>query len=325
MARQFAILAGMALIETKFVTSGGLRLWTERSGAPEDPVVLLIMGTSAPAIGWPDELVETLVHGGRQVLRFDHRDTGRSDCVDFAARPYTLTDMAADAVAVLDGYGVGAAHVVGASLGGTIAQWLAVHRPERVRTLTSIMSGPMGHDAGPAWARALNGEEPDPDDLPPPAPRFLAHLGRLATMPRTTREERLAADLSTWRVLCGDALPFDEDAARRFVETAYDQANDYEAATNHDLAGKRMTDDRLVPLSSVTAPALVVHGTEDPLRPLPHGEAVAAAIPGARLRTVPGMGHGFFSPGLPRRVAALVLEHTAEPGLMRSHEGVREA
>ncbi|MDN3352006.1 alpha/beta hydrolase [Actinomadura sp. DC4] len=316
----------MTSVDTKFVTSDGLRLWTERTGSADAPAVLLVMGTSAPAIGWPDELVETLATGGRQVLRFDHRDTGRSDCVDFAARPYALADMAADALAVLDRYEIEAAHVVGASLGGAIAQWLAVHRPERVRTLTSIMAGPMGHDAGPAWARALGGQEPDPGDLPPPAARFLAHLGRLATMPRTTREEIVAADLETWRVLCGgEAVPFDEDAARRFVETAYDQANDYAAATNHDLAGRRMTADRLVPLSSIAAPTLVVHGSEDPLRPPEHGAAVAAAIPGARLRTISAMGHGFFSPGLPRRVAGLVLGHTAGPGLMRSHEGLREA
>jgi hypothetical protein len=124
--------------------------------------------------------------------------------------------MAVDATAVLDGHGITAAHVVGASLGGAIGQWLAVHRPERVLTLAAIMTGPMGHDAGPAWARALGGQAPDPGDLPPPS-----------------------------------------------------------------------------------------------LRPLlPHGAALTAEIPGARLRRVDGMGHGFFSPGLPRRVAGLVLEHT---------------
>ncbi|GAA4493569.1 alpha/beta fold hydrolase [Actinoallomurus oryzae] len=296
--------------ERTFVNSAGLRLWTERFGAPEDPAILLIMGTATPAIGWPGELVETLVGGGHQVLRFDHRDTGRSDCVDFATHPYTLADLAADAVAVLDGHGVAAAHVVGASLGGAIAQWLAVHRPERVRTLTAIMTGPMGADAGPAWARALAGQAPDPDDLPPPAPRFLEHLARKARMPRTTREERIAADLETWRVLNGDVLPFDEPAARRLVADSHDSADDPAAAANHDLASRRMTDDRRVPLTSITAPTLVVHGTEDPLRPLPHGEALAAQIPGARLRTVPGMGHTFLSPGLPRRVAELLLEHT---------------
>ncbi|WP_211303052.1 alpha/beta fold hydrolase [Allonocardiopsis opalescens] len=291
--------------------SGELRLWTERSGDPNDPPVLLVMGTSAPAAGWPDELVAALVAGGRQVIRFDHRDTGRSSCVDFAARPYTLADMAADALAVLDGHAVADAHLVGASLGGAIGQWLAVHRPERVRTLTVVMSAPMGHDAGPAWARALAGQAPDPDDLPPPAPAFLHHLARLAERPPSTREEQIAASLETWRVLNGGALPFDEAAALAFVTGAHDRAADPAAAANHDLAGRALTPDRLAPLSAITAPTLVVHGTEDPLLPLPHGRALAERIPGARLRTVPGMGHGFHSPGLPERIAGMILEHTA--------------
>src|SRR4051794_8476354 len=94
----------------KFISAGDLRLWTERFGDPEHPAVLLVMGTSAPGIGWPDELVETLVAAGKQVIRFDHRDTGRSDCVDFATAPYAIADMAADTVAVLDGYEIDAAH-----------------------------------------------------------------------------------------------------------------------------------------------------------------------------------------------------------------------
>src|ERR1700751_5990919 len=94
---QFMDMAG-----EMFVTSGEVRLWTQRFGDPGDPAVLLIMGTSAQGIGWPDELIEVLVAGGRQVIRYDHRDTGRSTCVDFAARPYALADIAAHAVAVLD-------------------------------------------------------------------------------------------------------------------------------------------------------------------------------------------------------------------------------
>lgn len=299
--------------EERFVASGDVRLWAERSGSPGAPAVLLIMGTSAQGIGWPDDLVDVLVAGGRQVIRFDHRDTGRSTCVDFDARPYALADMAADAVAVLDGYQVAAAHIAGASLGGAIGQWLAVHRPERVLTLTAIMTGPLGHDAGPAWARALAGKEADPGDLPPPSPRFLRHLAERAAMPQTTRAEQVAAGLATWRVLNGDVLPFDEPAARRFVETSYDRATDFAAAANHDRAGRQMTPDRLVPLSTITVPTLVVHGTEDPLRPLPHGQALAAQIPGARLETVHGMGHGFFSPGLPRRVGEIILGQTRTP------------
>src|SRR4051794_24287283 len=122
------ILAILAFVNgEKFVDSGGLRLWTERFGDPAAPAVLLIMGTASQGIGWPDELVAALVDGGRQVIRYDHRDTGRSDRVDFAAHPYTLADLAGDAAAVLDGHAIGAAHVAGASLGGAIAQWLAAH------------------------------------------------------------------------------------------------------------------------------------------------------------------------------------------------------
>jgi pimeloyl-ACP methyl ester carboxylesterase len=309
----FAKFLVMGITEGKFIASGDVRLWAERSGSPDDPAVLLVMGTSAQGIGWPDELIGALVGGGRQVIRFDHRDTGRSTCVDFAARPYALADLAADAVAVLDGHHVAAAHIAGASLGGAIGQWLAVHRPGRVLTLTVIMTGPLGHDAGPAWARALAGQEPDPGDLPPPSPRFLRHLAERAAMPQTTREERVAVGIETWRVLNGDALPFDEPAARRFVETSYDRATDFAAAVNHDRAGRQMTPDRLAPLSKITAPALVIHGTEDPVRPLPHGHALAAQIPYARLEAVPGMGHGFFSPGLPFHVGQIILGHTQSP------------
>lgn len=296
-------------IEGTFVTSNSVRLWSERFGDPENPAVLLIMGTSTPGMGWPEELIQVLVDAGLQVLRFDHRDTGRSTCVDFATHPYGVAEMAEDALAVLDGHGIDAAHVVGASLGGAIAQWLAVHRPERVLSLSAIMSAPMGHDSGPAWARAFAGQPPDPNDLPPPSPAFLRHLQEKAGMPQSTRDEVLAANVETWRVLNGDALPFDEEAARRLVADSYDQAADPSAAINHDQAGRRMTDDRRAPLSRITAPTLVVHGTADPLLPQAYGEALAAQIPHARLHKIEGMGHGFFSPGLPARVGRVLADH----------------
>ncbi|MEV7597258.1 alpha/beta fold hydrolase [Kitasatospora sp. NPDC089797] len=293
------------------VESGELRLWTERLGSPGDPAVLMVMGTSAPGLGWPDELVDAFVAGGLQVIRYDHRDTGRSSCVDFATHPYALADLALDATAVLDGHRVAAAHVVGASLGGAIGQWLAVHRPERVLTLTAIMTGPMGHSAGPAWARAMAGQAADPSDLPPPTPRFLAHLAHRATLPQGTRDEYVTANLETWRVLNGDVLPFDEPAAHRFVQASFDRTGDHTAALNHDLAGRHMTEDRLAPLASIKAPTLVIHGTEDPLRPLPHGRALAEEIPHSRFQPMAGMGHSLFSPGLPRQVGEIIREHIA--------------
>jgi pimeloyl-ACP methyl ester carboxylesterase len=291
------------------VNSQGLRLWAERFGDPADPAVLLVMGTSAQAIGWPDELVEILVDSGNNVIRFDHRDTGQSDYVDFAAAPYTMADMAADALAVLDAHQVTAAHIVGASLGGRIGQLLAVHYPDRVRTLTLIMTSPMGHDAGPAMMRAMTGQPPDPGDLSAPSPEFLQHVTAVVSVPPVTHEERVAAAMETWRIINGTERPFDAEAARRNVENSMARARNYQAAGQHDLAGRPMIPERRAPLSRIAAPTLVIHGTADPLHPLPHGEAVASQIPGSRLAPVPGMGHGFFSPGLPAEIASVIAGH----------------
>ena len=118
------------------VTSGELRLWVDRIGDPADPAVLLIAGAEAQGIGWPSALVDRLVAGGLQVIRYDHRDTGESDSVDFDESPYSIVDLVEDAVAVLDGLDVESAHVLGASMGGVIAQWLAATHPDRVVTLT---------------------------------------------------------------------------------------------------------------------------------------------------------------------------------------------
>jgi len=255
-------------------------------------------------------LVEALGRGRRQVIRFDHRDTGQSSTVDFDRQPYTLTDMTADTLAVLDAHQVPAAHIVGASLGGGIAQLLAVHHPERVLTLTALMTSPMGHSSGPAWARALSGQDPDPSDLPPPAREFLAHVMKMASSPPTTPDDRLAADLETWPVLNGPVRPFDEPAARHLVEQSRRRARDYSAALHHDAAGRSMTPDRQAPLATVKAPAQVIHGTADPLLPPAHGQALAAQLPAAKLHLVPGMGHSFFSPGLPSTIADLILAHS---------------
>ncbi|MEV4770352.1 alpha/beta fold hydrolase [Micromonospora humida] len=297
--------------EENVVRRGHLRLWTERFGQPDDPTVLLVMGTSTQGIGWPDELVEALVDSGRQVIRFDHRDTGRSDSVDFTTHPYTLADLATDAVAVLDAYGVATAHIVGTSLGAAIGQWLAVHRAARVRTLTAMASSPMGNNPGPAWARALAGRPAAQGELPPPTARFLDHLMDAARAPRATARQRVDADVQTWRILNGDVLPFDEPAARRFVEHCHDRAGNLAAAANHDLAGRRWDDDRRASLSGITAATLVLHGSDDPLFPPAHGEALAAQIPTARLEIVPGMGHHpFFAPGLTERIAGSIIRHT---------------
>jgi pimeloyl-ACP methyl ester carboxylesterase len=285
--------------EERFVSSGPLRLWTERAGDPADPAVLLIAGSAAQSVCWPDALIARLVGRGVQVIRFDHRDTGRSSVVDFDTEPYGLAAMAADCVAVLDGYGLPAAHVAGASMGGMIAQWLGVHEPSRVRSLTLITTSPMGYDWRPALARSRAGEPPAPGDLPPPTPGFLAHLA-LGLPPG------VETDVALFRVFNGPVRPMDEPAVRAMLELALSRAVDPAAAANHNRIAEMFTPDILAPLSSITSPTTIVHGDQDPVFPLGHGEALAAAIPGADLRVVPGMGHIFFSPGLPEEVADLV-------------------
>ncbi|MCU7728150.1 alpha/beta fold hydrolase [Actinoplanes sp. KI2] len=285
--------------DERFVASGPLRIWTERVGDPELPAVLMVMGSGAQSVSCPDALVGRLVERGVQVLRFDHRDTGRSSVVDFDAHPYTIGDMARDCLAVLDGYGLDSAHVAGTSLGGMIAQWLGVHAPDRVRSLTVISSTPMGHDLRPVWARAQAGEPADPDDLPPPAPAYFAHLA--AGLPAGVE-----SDVTLFRVFNGPVRPFDEPAARAMLELALSRATDPAAAANHGRAAWTPSPDVLVPLSSITAPTSIVHGDQDPVHPPAHGKALAAAIPGAVLHIVPGMGHVMTSPGLPEQIADLI-------------------
>ncbi|CAL9582697.1 alpha/beta fold hydrolase [Streptomyces sp. enrichment culture] len=291
----------------RMVPAGELQLWTEQFGDPDDPAVLLVMGAGAQGVQWNDGFVRRLVAGGRRVIRYDHRDTGRSSTVDFGTRPYTVDDMAADALAVLDGLGVEQAHFVGASLGGVIAQRLAATHPDRMPTLTAVASTPLGTDMGDIVGRAMTGRPPLPGQLPPPAPELLALL---ASVPPSAAslEGYIAARTPLWRILHGSELPFDEEEYRAMEARVYERARDLSAALNHTRAGAAGFG-AAEELAGVAVPALVLHGTADPMFPFAHGEALAAAIPGARLVPLPGMGHTLPSL-LDGPLAEEVLRHT---------------
>ncbi|OEJ97810.1 hydrolase [Streptomyces thermolilacinus SPC6] len=289
------------------VPAGELQLWTEEFGDPDDPAVLLVMGAGAQGVQWNDGFVRRLVAGGRRVIRYDHRDAGRSSTVDFATRPYTVADMAADALAVLDGLGVERAHFVGASLGGVIAQRLAATHPDRMLTLTALASTPLGTDMADIVSRAMTGQPSLPGQLPPPTPELLALLA--SAPPRATSlEGHIASRMPLWRLLHGPELPFDEEEYRAMETRVYERARDLSAALNHTLAGAAGFGAAEV-LAGVAVPVLVLHGTADPMFPFAHGEALAAAIPGARLVPLPGMGHTLPSL-LDGRLAEEVLRHT---------------
>ena len=292
-------------VSERMIHAGEIEIWTESFGDSADPTILLVMGPS-PGILWPDELCERLAEGGRHVIRYDHRDTGRSTSVDFATSPYTLSDLAADAVGALDAYSVGAAHLVGFSGGGAIAQTIALERPERVNSLTSWGSHTLGGAAiaGIGQGREVNGL---PGSEPKVVEAFRILFQHMAG--DADESERIEGFVGLMRAFAGTLAPFDEKEARDLAKRVVVHTRDRGSAANHFLA-LASSPDRRAMLAKITAPTLVIHGTVDPAVPPPHGEATAKAIPGARLLTIEGLGHDFPRPVLPQIVAA-ILEHTA--------------
>lgn len=269
-------------------SANGINIWYETFGERASPPVLLIMGQGAQATGWPTPFCQRLADAGRFVIRYDNRDTGYSTWFN-DDQPYSLDDMAADAAGLLDALVITRAHVIGASLGGAIAQLLAIAHPERVRSLTSIMSSP-GRDAPPAENRA-------------------ALLERFERERLADDEASIEESVESWRMCAGRSHPFDTAWWRDFVTEQHRRAPNPASNAHHRLAMEH-SGSRLALLPRITAPTLVIHGDEDPLVPLSEGEAVANAIHGARLVVVPGMGHE-LPPWTWDHILPPVIEHTA--------------
>ncbi|WP_162184918.1 alpha/beta fold hydrolase [Allokutzneria albata] len=261
------------------ITNNGLTLWCEDFGDPTDPAVLLVMGHGGQGTAWPDSFCEALAAGGRRVVRFDNRDTGLSDSVDFAASPYTVGDLAADALAVLDALGIECAHVVGLSMGGMIGQEMAIEHPERVLSLTSWMSTP----------DVLDPATFDWKSLPVRHAKVTEFVARTAACPPATRAERVEAGVGLIRVCAGSATKLDEVATRSWVEAGLDRS-EKDGSLNHSLAISRSRE-RFDLLPGLSLPTLVLHGTDDGVIPFAHGEQTARLIPGARFVPLPGVGH----------------------------------
>ncbi|MET9251419.1 alpha/beta fold hydrolase [Nonomuraea sp. NPDC003709] len=289
-----------------------VEIWSEEFGAAADEPILLVMGSMSQGILWPDEFVGRLSAGGRRVVRYDHRDTGRSATVDFEREPYTWGDIKDDVLRVMDAHGLESAHLVCHSAGGLLGQLIAVERPGRVRSLTVIGSSPLGGGEGMVIMRALMGRPQPEGSLPGPAPEFVAHYqGLMASPPPADRRERIEAMIAEQRVLHGTGLPFDEDAARRLQERIFDRARDLDAVVNHRLAAMAQPDFEPVGvLDRVKVPTLVIEGTHEPAKP-GHGVIIAEGIPGARLMMVEGMGHT-LPPEVHEELADAILAHTSE-------------
>ena len=275
----------------RMIETDGVRLCVETFGDPGDPPVLLVMGMAGSMLWWDEGFCRTLADGGRFVVRYDHRDTGRSTTYEPGRPGYDGDDLLADIGRVLDGLGLHAAHLVGVSMGGGLSQDFVLEHPGRVRSLVLMSTSPVvsGGDL-PGIADEYGGflaqPAPDPDD----ADAVAAHL------------------LAETRVLAGGRRPFDEAYMRTLIARDMARADRYASAANHArIAGGEASRHEL---SEIAAPTLVIHGTADPLFPVEHGVALADGIPGARLMTIGDAGHG-LEPADHDLVARAILEHTA--------------
>jgi pimeloyl-ACP methyl ester carboxylesterase len=282
-----------------FCRVGDIDLCYETFGDSADPAVLLIMGLGTQMLGWDEEFCTELAGRGFFVVRYDNRDIGHSTILadapvptlgqilrrDKRAASYTLAEMAADGVGLLDHLGIERAHVVGASMGGMIAQTIAARRPERVLSLVSIMSS-----TGSRW----RGQ---------PALRTYSKFLRPMSGDRQGYIDQ-AADLFAW--IGSPGFDRDEPRLRDLLGRMYDRSHDA-GSSARQLAAILASGNRTRRLRAITAPTLVIHGDRDPLIPLVGGRATAKAIPGAKLMIVPGMGHG-----LPERLWPLLVDAVAE-------------
>ncbi len=267
--------------------ANGIELEYDSFGDTSKPPLLLIMGLGAQMTAWPEAFCQQLAGRGFFVTRFDNRDVGLSSKFDAAGAPnlmavmtsmqqggqvspaYTLSDMAADASGLLDAMGIKAAHIVGASMGGMIAQAFAIQYPERTLSLTSIMSS--------------TGEP----DLPQASPDAIGVL--MAPRP-ADRASAIDAAVQARKVLAGGGFPFDEAEARRLAEDAYDRSN-YPDGMARQLVAIVASGGRRDALKSVKAPTVVIHGDKDPLVAYAGGMDTKDAIAGSELITIAGMGH----------------------------------
>ena len=285
----------------QFAETNGVTIAYETFGREQDTPLLLIMGLGSQMVLWDEDFCLELAARGYRVIRYDNRDVGLSTWFGRLAvpdptalaeslqrgttpwLPYTLDDMAKDAAALLEVLGHDSAHIVGESMGGMIGQIMAVRFPGCLRTLTSVMSA-----------------TGDPN-LPPPKPEAMQILYEPFPI---DRQGYIDAFIRAFQVLSGPAMPIDGIRARKWAEMSFDRGLN-PPGVGRQYAAILGAGDRTAALKSVTVPTLVIHGDADPLMPLECGLATAAAIPGAKLKIIRGMGHALPEAAWPEVIAAI--------------------
>ncbi len=261
------ILTSLKPHKTETIPVNGLNLYYETFGNPNHPPVLLIMGLSAPCLQWFPYFFEPIVNEGYYVIRFDHRDTGLSTWIDnddWQKSAYALEDMAKDAKELLKSLNIGKTHLIGASMGGAIAQRLAMSYPESVLSLTTLISFASSSVVGIGK-------------------NLLLFAGRIPP---------LAEYLAFWSFLTGSAFPFDRELYSQLYRESIEVRQSYNLhCITHQLTAIARSPDRMSELGKITVPTLVAHGTEDPLIPFSHAAKYASMIPHGKFVPMDGVGH----------------------------------
>jgi len=278
----------MPRFERMIHTPDGLSLWSEAFGNSRDHPVLLIMGAMNQGIFWPDDFCDRLASFGYYVIRYDHRDTGLSSKIDYSQHPYQLAELTLDALAVLHGHNLTKATVVGLSMGGYIAQLLAIDYPENVERLVLISSSA---DQRPYMA-ATTGQPTTGFALPGPGQALLDYIRTTLAQPPRTAAELEENLLTGWAITYGGKRELPRPQLTTALRQAAGRTDNPTIAFNHALA-VAASPDRLESCKTIHVPTLVIHGQDDICLPLAHGEYLARNIPGAHLQTFP-MGHSFM-------------------------------
>lgn len=276
----------------RVVKIGDVELQTQAFGDPANPPVLLIMGVMASMLWWPERFCEELAQSGRYVIRYDNRDTGLSTNWPQGQPGYSFSDMADDAIRILDAYGLPSAHVVGMSMGGMLAQEVALRHKDHVRTLTLISTSPVGIK-----------------NLPPMTAAYGAHSETGEAVDWSDNASIADFIKRDCAMLAGTNHPHDAEAASALIERDIARARNFPSVTNHFmLVGS--DDGPQLYAANISSPLLVIHGSADPIFPIEHGEAFVAAIPGARLHRIEGGGHELHEAEF-ASIAQAIVEHTA--------------
>jgi pimeloyl-ACP methyl ester carboxylesterase len=279
----------------KVVQADGFSLATESFGSPGDAPILLVMGAMSSGVWWPKDFCQALAARRRFVIRYDHRDTGASTSYPPGQASYTVEDLADDAMRVLDGYGIERAHLVGMSLGGYLAQLLALKYPQRVSTITLVAS------------ERLASADPN---LPGISPAVLDYHARAAALDWSDHGAVIEYQIGAWRLLAGSAHPFEANLIREMAEEDLARTPNPLTAFNH--ASLPEADGWIDRMHEIRVPALVIHGTDDIVLPYAHALALQDALPDATLLTLNRTGHELARGDWPKILDALE-RHTALP------------